>query len=223
MGSGLSTARGKRGKIRGAAFGIASQQRAAEEIAWQKMQTSMQTSTPAADSDVVEEEAIGDFDGFSFSQTTHGNETFNTSTRHILRCDRRDGIGAASIEQKDSEQSSAHQAAEGGAVSAHAPGCSNGKKDTSLSLSTKDRNQGLAPTWHSCGGAAIDALLKHTTLVDAEYLIDLASRGGIFPRCQQLPTKARITADTLPRLQTWAAPNSLPILVLSYPWLDTEQ
>ena len=57
---------------------------------------------------------------------------------------------------------------------------------------------------------------------DARYLVALARHGGVFPRQQELPDCARLGPDQSWLLHHWshAARFSLPVLVLSYPWLD---
>eukprot|EP00966_Prymnesium_polylepis_P228084 5277882-Prymnesium_polylepis.1 len=58
--------------------------------------------------------------------------------------------------------------------------------------------------------------LKDTTLVDAAWLSALAKRGGIIPRCQDVPKKAKVTLNDM---QEWSDYFTLPLLVISYPWL----
>lgn len=45
-------------------------------------------------------------------------------------------------------------------------------------------------------------------------------RGGVLPRNQELPRAAFITPSESWRLRLWPFKDSLPVLVLSYPWLD---
>jgi len=73
--------------------------------------------------------------------------------------------------------------------------------------------------WVSAGGPAMEAMLVSTDLVDAQYLVALAEAGGIVPSWQECPLEARINRDSVWRLRCWGFVN-LPVLVLSYPWLD---
>ena len=73
--------------------------------------------------------------------------------------------------------------------------------------------------WRWKGGELIEALLKHTDLVDLGYLIQLIELGGIVPRWQDLPEVAKINRSNCWRLKTWST-NGLAVLVLSYPWLE---
>jgi hypothetical protein len=70
------------------------------------------------------------------------------------------------------------------------------------------------------GGPVIEQLLQTVNLLDARYLIALAAARGRLPRGQDVPPSAIITPDTVWRLQRWSEVFSLPVMVLSYPWLD---
>jgi len=74
--------------------------------------------------------------------------------------------------------------------------------------------------WVQYGGEAVEELLDDCTLVDAQYLVKLADEGGILPRWQELPEVARITRANVWRLRCAAATYFLPVMVLSYCWLD---
>ena len=77
--------------------------------------------------------------------------------------------------------------------------------------------------WSSLGGEWLEPLLEHTTLIDARYLLALADAGGIVPRWQELPEAARITPANVWRLKAAVSMlGQLPVLVLSYPWLDKD-
>ena len=78
----------------------------------------------------------------------------------------------------------------------------------------------VSPQWKQCGGDALVPLFDHTELLDARYLITLAARGGVLPRCQDVPHVAKITRKSAWRLKRWGDLSGLPILVKSYPWLD---
>ena len=53
-------------------------------------------------------------------------------------------------------------------------------------------------------------------LVDAAWLARLADKGGILPRCQDLPPGARVTLEDM---EKWRDPNgTLGVVVISYPW-----
>ena len=73
--------------------------------------------------------------------------------------------------------------------------------------------------WSAFGGAWLEPLLEHTTLIDARYFLALADAGGIVPRWQELPEAARITPANVWRLKAEVNYTQLPVLVLSYPWL----
>ena len=73
-----------------------------------------------------------------------------------------------------------------------------------------------------CGGTSFEQLLETMDLVDARYLVALGEAGGVVPRWQELPQEARITPARLWWLRGWTWTFTLPVLVLSYPWLDRE-
>jgi hypothetical protein len=64
----------------------------------------------------------------------------------------------------------------------------------------------------------LEPLLAHIDLIDVHYLIGVAEAGGIVPRWQDVPTSAFITIENFWRLRCCGV---MPILVLSYPWLDS--
>lgn len=66
----------------------------------------------------------------------------------------------------------------------------------------------------------IEPLLEHTTLIDIGYLVALGEAGGVIPAWKDVPDSARINSRTVWRLRAWNLDSSLPVLVLSYPWLD---
>ena len=74
--------------------------------------------------------------------------------------------------------------------------------------------------WTTSGGGAIAQLMEKTPLIDLEWVIDLIELGGTVPRCQDVPSAAVLTASTVWRLAIAADVCQLPVLVLSYPWLD---
>jgi len=80
----------------------------------------------------------------------------------------------------------------------------------------------VGPTerWVQYGGEAVEELLDDCTLIDAQYLVKLADEGGILPRWQELPDVARITRANVWRLRCAAGTYFLPVMVLSYCWLD---
>ena len=88
-------------------------------------------------------------------------------------------------------------------------------------LAPDERPKDKHGRWSRFGGAWLEPLLEHTTLIDARYLLALADAGGIVPRWQELPEAARITPANVWRLKA-AAGFQLPVLVLSYPWLDKD-
>ena len=74
--------------------------------------------------------------------------------------------------------------------------------------------------WTTYGGSVIDALLEHTPLIDAKFLVEQHKAGGVVPRGRDVPKAARIDSCNASRLR-WGSP-SYSVLVLSYPWLDKE-
>ena len=83
---------------------------------------------------------------------------------------------------------------------------------------------GTETRWDYFEGGLVEAALSHTPLVDLEYLVELARRGGVMPAgLQRVPSAALITTANLWRLKLWAkkaCKASLGVLVWSYPWLD---
>ena len=76
--------------------------------------------------------------------------------------------------------------------------------------------------WKKAGGPALEAMLDDADLVDVGYIVRLIEAGGIVPRWQDLPDCAKITRANVWRMQTtlyWGE-RLLPLIVLSYPWLD---
>ena len=64
----------------------------------------------------------------------------------------------------------------------------------------------------------LEPLLASIDLIDVAYLIALGEAGGVVPRWQDVPAAARINAASVWRLRCFDG--GMPILVLSYPWLD---
>ena len=83
---------------------------------------------------------------------------------------------------------------------------------------------GTMTMWDYFEGGLVEAALSHTPLVDLEYLVELARRGGVMPAgLQRMPSAALITTANLWRLKLWNKKKnkvSLGVLVWSYPWLD---
>lgn len=86
----------------------------------------------------------------------------------------------------------------------------------------KKHSQPTHNNWRLCGGEAIEELLDNVDLVDARYLLGLHAHGGSLPCWQVLPDCARINRSNVWRLWGWQTKASLPILVLSAPWLDDD-
>ena len=66
----------------------------------------------------------------------------------------------------------------------------------------------------------VESMLGHIDLVDVRYLIALGDAGGILPPWQDVPPVARISQADLWKLRGWDRVQSLPVLVISSPWLD---
>ena len=63
--------------------------------------------------------------------------------------------------------------------------------------------------------SALKAALADTVLVDAAWLVRLAKKRGVLPRCQDLPPGARVTLEEMEKRRD---PNTVGVLVISYPW-----
>ena len=65
--------------------------------------------------------------------------------------------------------------------------------------------------------SALKAALADTVLVDAAWLVRLAKKGGVLPRCQDLPPGARVM---LKEMEKWKDTfgYTLGVLIISYPW-----
>ena len=62
---------------------------------------------------------------------------------------------------------------------------------------------------------ALKAALADTVLVDAAWLVRLAKKRGVLPRCQDLPPGARVTLE---EMEKWKDGWTVGVLVISYPW-----
>ena len=63
---------------------------------------------------------------------------------------------------------------------------------------------------------SLGTALESTIVVDAAWLADLADSGGILPRCQDVPDEAKVKLE---EMLAWDDHYTLPLLVISYPWL----
>ena len=81
--------------------------------------------------------------------------------------------------------------------------------------------------WDEKGASALKQALADVKLLDAEWLADLAERGGILPRFQDVPAEAVVTLEEMERWDvkdaSFDAPtNNLAVLVISAPDLDAD-
>ena len=63
--------------------------------------------------------------------------------------------------------------------------------------------------------SALKAALADTVLVDAAWLVRLAKKRGVLPRCQDLPPGARVTLE---EMEKWKCHYTVGVVVISYPW-----
>ena len=76
--------------------------------------------------------------------------------------------------------------------------------------------------WDDSDASGLKSALQDVTLIDAAWLANLADNGGSLPRWQELPAEAKVT---LAEMEQWHfGPEGvwLPVLVMSYPWLDRD-
>jgi len=64
--------------------------------------------------------------------------------------------------------------------------------------------------------SVLKAALADTVLVDAAWLVRLAEKRGILPRCQDLPPGARVTLEEMEKWKDYGI--TLGVVVISYPW-----
>ena len=69
--------------------------------------------------------------------------------------------------------------------------------------------------WDRRGASALKAALADTVLVDAAWLVRLAKKRGVLPRCQDLPPGARVTLE---EMEKWKSEYAVGVVVISYPW-----
>ena len=86
-------------------------------------------------------------------------------------------------------------------------------------------SDGKTLSWDYFRGDLIEDVMKHTPLIDIEYIVTLIEAGGVMPcGLQNVPKEAVITVgDNLWRLKCWNNMErkfALGVLVFSYPWLD---
>ena len=70
-------------------------------------------------------------------------------------------------------------------------------------------------------GSALKRALADTILVDAAWLAQLADKGGVLPRCQEVPTDFVVTLEEMER-SNFCFGDLLPVLVISSPWLNAD-
>ena len=70
--------------------------------------------------------------------------------------------------------------------------------------------------------SALKAALADTVLVDAAWLVRLAKKRGVLPRCQDLPPGARVTLKQMEKWKDYenmlGVTGTLGVVVISYPW-----
>ena len=54
--------------------------------------------------------------------------------------------------------------------------------------------------WDEIGCSSLKKALKDTVMIDAGWLADLAEKGGIVPRCQDVPDEAKVS---LAEMEAW--------------------
>ena len=79
----------------------------------------------------------------------------------------------------------------------------------------------LSP-WDDFDASGLKSALQDVTLIDAAWLANLADNGGILPRWQELPAEAKVTLAEMEQWYFGPAGCWLPVLVISYPWLDRD-
>ena len=66
--------------------------------------------------------------------------------------------------------------------------------------------------------SALKTALADTVLVDAAWLVRLAKKRGVLPRCQDLPPGARVTLEEMEKWTHYDSGTTVGVLVISYPW-----
>eukprot|EP00964_Phaeocystis_antarctica_P149139 scaffold116148_cov57-Phaeocystis_antarctica.AAC.1 len=70
--------------------------------------------------------------------------------------------------------------------------------------------------WDKPDASALKAALADSVLVDAAWLVRLAKKRGVLPRCQDLPPGARVTLEEMEKWNDGGY--TVGVLVISYPW-----
>mmetsp|Transcript_50454 Transcript_50454/g.134926 ORF Transcript_50454/g.134926 Transcript_50454/m.134926 type:complete len:407 (-) Transcript_50454:318-1538(-) len=77
-------------------------------------------------------------------------------------------------------------------------------------------------TWTSLEGTKLEPLLDHLDLVDLAFIVENTEAGLPVPRCQDVPTGARINKSNLNRIKNSLNSYALSVVAISYPWLDPQ-
>ena len=76
--------------------------------------------------------------------------------------------------------------------------------------------------WDDSDASGLKSALQDVTLIDAAWLANLADNGGILPRWQELPAEAKVALAEMEQWDFGPEGEWLPVLVISYPWLDRD-
>lgn len=76
--------------------------------------------------------------------------------------------------------------------------------------------------WDDSDASGLKSALQDVTLMDAAWLANLADNGGSLPRWQELPAEAKVTLAEMEQWHFGPEGEWLPVLVMSYPWLDRD-
>ena len=76
--------------------------------------------------------------------------------------------------------------------------------------------------WEIYGGPSLESLLKNGSiaLLDAQWLVEEAARGGVLRRRQELPDEAFLCCEEVKAFGV--VDEGLPIAAISYPWLTPQ-
>ena len=66
--------------------------------------------------------------------------------------------------------------------------------------------------WDDIGATALKTALHNTQMIDAAWLARLADAGGILPRCQEVPSEAKVS---LAEMERWQQEYTVGALIIS--------